>query len=153
MGFPGGSDGKESACIVGDLSSIPGLGRSPRGRHGNPLQYSCLEKPHGHGSLEGYSPWCRKGLDMTEQLSLHLDLEHRVRHQVAYFHSIQMSLRICKPTSVKPYHFRKHAMNDCWTHPRIFPTQGSNPGFPHCRQILYHLSHQGSSRILEWTDS
>ena len=32
----------------------------------------------------------------------------------------------------------------------IFPTQGSNSGFPHCRQILYHLSHQGSPRILEW---
>ena len=34
--------------------------------------------------------------------------------------------------------------------PGIFPTQGSNPGLPHCRWILYHLSHQGSSRILEW---
>ena len=32
----------------------------------------------------------------------------------------------------------------------IFPTQGSNPGLPHCRWILYHLSHQGSPRILEW---
>ena len=32
----------------------------------------------------------------------------------------------------------------------IFPTQGLNPGLPHCRQILYHLSHQGSPRILEW---
>ena len=42
MGFPGGSDGKESACNVGDLGSIPGLGRSSGGEHGNPLQYSCL---------------------------------------------------------------------------------------------------------------
>ena len=33
---------------------------------------------------------------------------------------------------------------------RIFPTQGLNPGLPHCRQILYHRSHQGSPRILEW---
>ena len=32
----------------------------------------------------------------------------------------------------------------------IFPTKGSNPGLPHCRQILYHLSHQGNPRILEW---
>ena len=39
----GGSDGKESASDAGDLGSIPGLGRSPRGGHGNPLQYSCLE--------------------------------------------------------------------------------------------------------------
>ena len=42
MGFPGGSDGKESACNAGDLGSIPGLGRSPGGEHDNPLQYSCL---------------------------------------------------------------------------------------------------------------
>ena len=43
MGFPGGSDGKESACNAGDLGSIPGLGRSPGGGHGSPLQYSFLE--------------------------------------------------------------------------------------------------------------
>ena len=43
MGFPGGSDGKESACNAGDLGLITGLGRSPGGGHGNPLQYSCLE--------------------------------------------------------------------------------------------------------------
>ena len=46
-GFPGGSDGKESACNVGDLGLIPGLERSPGGGHGNPLQYSFLENPHG----------------------------------------------------------------------------------------------------------
>ena len=51
MGFPGGSDGKESACNVGDLGLIPGLGRSPGGGHGNPLQYSCLKDPHGQRSL------------------------------------------------------------------------------------------------------
>ena len=43
LGFPGGSDGKESACSVGDLGSIPGLGRSPGEGNGNPLQYPCLE--------------------------------------------------------------------------------------------------------------
>ena len=42
---PGGSDSKESACSTRDLGSIPGLGRTPEGRHGNPLQYSCLENP------------------------------------------------------------------------------------------------------------
>ena len=47
--FPilGGSDGKESTCSEGDLGLIPELGKSPRGGHGNPLQYSCLENPHG----------------------------------------------------------------------------------------------------------
>ena len=57
LGFPGGSDGKESASNEGDLGSIPGLGRSPGGGHGNPLQYSCLENPHGQKSLAGYSAW------------------------------------------------------------------------------------------------
>ena len=45
MSFPGGSDGKASACNAGDPSSIPGLGRSPGEGNGNPLQYSCLENP------------------------------------------------------------------------------------------------------------
>ena len=46
--------------------SVPGLGRSPGGGHGNPLQYSCLENLHGQRSLAGYSPWGRKESDMTE---------------------------------------------------------------------------------------
>ena len=45
MGFPGGSEGKTSACNAGDLGSIPGLGRSPGEGKGNPLQYSCQENP------------------------------------------------------------------------------------------------------------
>ena len=53
MGFPGGSDDKESACNVGDLGLIPGLGGFPGRGHGNPLQYSCLEKPHRQRSLAG----------------------------------------------------------------------------------------------------
>ena len=48
-GFPGGSDGKESACNVGDLGSIPGLGRSPSEGNGYPRQYSCLENPIDRG--------------------------------------------------------------------------------------------------------
>ena len=62
----GGTDGKESTCNVGDLGSIPELGRSPGGGHGNPLQYFCLENPHGQRSLEGYSPWGHKESDMTK---------------------------------------------------------------------------------------
>ena len=42
----------ESACNVGDLGSIPGLGRSPGGGHGNPLQYSCLENPMDRGAWQ-----------------------------------------------------------------------------------------------------
>ena len=69
MGLPVGSDGKEYGCNVGDLGLIPGLGRSPGGEHGNPLQYACLENPLGQRSLAGYSPWGCKQSDATEQLS------------------------------------------------------------------------------------
>ena len=81
--FPCGSAGKETACNVGDLGSIPGLGRSPGEGKGYPLEYSGLEN-----SMDYNSPWGRKEWDMTERLSLSL---------------------------------------------------------PHCRRILYRLSHQGSS--------
>ena len=47
LGFPNGSDNKGSACNVGDLGSVPELGRSPGEGNGYPLQYSCLENPHG----------------------------------------------------------------------------------------------------------
>ena len=46
-----------------DTNSVPGSGRSPGGRHGNPLQYSCLENPTNR---EAYSPWGHKESDMTE---------------------------------------------------------------------------------------
>ena len=51
--FLGDSDSKEFTCNAGDLGSNPGPGRSPGGGHGNPLQYSCLENPHGQRSLAG----------------------------------------------------------------------------------------------------
>ena len=50
MGFPGGSDGKESACNAGDVSSIPGLGRSPGEGNGYPFQYSFLENSMDRGA-------------------------------------------------------------------------------------------------------
>ena len=49
-----------------DAGLIPGLERSPGEGNGNPLQYSCLENPHGQRSLAGYSPWGNKESDMTE---------------------------------------------------------------------------------------
>ena len=74
--FPDDSDGKETTCTVGDLGSIPGLGRSPGGGHGNTLQYSCLENPHRQRSLVGYSPWAHKELDMTERASTAHSISH-----------------------------------------------------------------------------
>ena len=51
---------------IRDLGFIPGSGRSPGRRPGNPLQYSCLKNSHGQRSLAGYSPWGRKESDTTE---------------------------------------------------------------------------------------
>ena len=66
-GFPGDSDGQESACNAGDPDSIPGLGRSPGEWNGNPLQYPCLENSMDGGAWQAsYSPWSHKESDMTE---------------------------------------------------------------------------------------
>ena len=72
ISFLDGSVGKESTCNAGDaghVGSIPGLRRSRGGENGNPLQYSCLENPHGWRSLVGCSPQDHKEWDTTEQLN------------------------------------------------------------------------------------
>ena len=68
LGFPSGSDGKESACNVGDLGLIPRLGRSPGGGWQPTPGFLPGESPWTE-VLAGYSPWGRKELDMTERLS------------------------------------------------------------------------------------
>ena len=73
-GFPGGSDGKESACNVGDLGSIPGLGRSPGEGNGNPLHYSCLENSMDRGAWWATAHGGLKESDATEQLPLSISL-------------------------------------------------------------------------------
>ena len=65
LGFPGGSDGKESAYNAEDLGLIPGSGRSPEEGNSNPLHYSFLDNSMDRISV-GYSPWGCKELDMTE---------------------------------------------------------------------------------------
>ena len=72
LGFPGGSDGKESACKSRDSGVIPGWGRSPAGGHGNPLPYPCLENPVDRGAWRGYRPRGRQESDTTEQRSTHM---------------------------------------------------------------------------------
>ena len=67
--------GKESACNAGDLGLIPEWGRSPGKGHGSPLQYSCLENPHGQRTLGSYPRGCKES-DTTERLSIYLrDIE------------------------------------------------------------------------------
>ena len=55
---------QQRICLPSNLGLIPAWGRSPGGGHGNPLQYSCLENPHGQSSLVSYSPWGCKELDI-----------------------------------------------------------------------------------------
>ena len=73
-GFLGDSNGKESACVAGDLGLIPGPGRSGEGK-GYPLQYSCLE----NSMDRGYSPWGLKESDKIERLT------HTNTHQALDF--------------------------------------------------------------------
>ena len=73
LGFPGGSDGKESACNVGDLGSIPGLGRSPGEGNGNPLQYPCLENPTDRGAWQATVHGITKSL--TQLSDFHFDFK------------------------------------------------------------------------------
>ena len=68
MGFPGGSDSKESVCSVGDQSLSPGLGKIPWMRKWQPISVFLPGKPHGQSSLGGYRPWGCKELGMTERL-------------------------------------------------------------------------------------
>ena len=68
-GLPLRLSGKESTCNAGDKEDpglIPGSGRSPGGGHGSPLQYSCLENPHGQRSLAGFGPQGCKELNTAE---------------------------------------------------------------------------------------
>ena len=93
-GFPCGSAGKESACNVGDLGLIPGLGRSPGEGKDYPLQYSGLEN-----CMDSIvSPWGPKELDMTEQsLVRHYSLSHHptLFYQNTYIYIYIFFLLIC----------------------------------------------------------
>ena len=70
LGFSGGSDCKESVCNAGDPGSIPGSGRSPGVRNGNPLQYYCLENPKDREAWWATVHWSAES-DTTEQLIPH----------------------------------------------------------------------------------
>ena len=113
--FPGGSDGKESTCNAGDLDSIPRLGRSPGGGHGNRFQYYCLENPHGQGSLVGYSPWGHKvghnrvtkrstaqkgSIPLYKTMNFEFDLANDIWTRVMFFH-LSKNQRLATVRAVK----------------------------------------------------
>ena len=76
LGFPGDSDGKESACNAGDPGSIPGSGKIPWRREWLLTPIFLPGEFHGQRSLAGYSPWCCKESDTTKRLQLLLLLSH-----------------------------------------------------------------------------
>ena len=108
QGFPGGSDGEESACSAGDLGSIPGLGRSPGEGNGSPLQYSCLENPMDSGA------WGCKELDMTERLT---HVEHFLGAVLCALHAasylILLLLLLMFPFYTQQNSFRKGKQPGC----------------------------------------
>ena len=71
LSFPGGTSGKESACQAEDSGSIPGLGRSPGGGHGNPLQYSCLKNPMDRGAWQVACHRVAKSWPRLKQVSMY----------------------------------------------------------------------------------
>ena len=87
----------------------------------------------------GYSAWGHKESDMTEQVT------HEVKRSES--HSVMSDSLRRSPWNSPGQNtgVGSHSLLQ-----GIFPTQGLNPGPPHCRQILYQLSHKGSPRILEW---
>ena len=147
--FQGGSVVKNTPADTGDAGdtgSIPESGRSSGVGNGNLLQYSCLERFHGQRSLAGYSPWGRKELDMTEQLSTHTHLLGSLCRIHCFFVLClltQSCPALCDPmdcslpgSSVHGDSLGKNTGVGCHVFLQgIFPTQGSNPGLLHCRQI------------------
>ena len=131
LGLVGGSDDKASACNAGDPGSIPGLGRSPGEGNGNPLQRSCLKKKWGvwtrYSKISTTTPW---------------------NHCVCLV--ARSCPTLCNPMDWSPPGFSVHGDSPgkntgvgChFLLQEIFPTQGLNPGLPHCRQMFYRLSHQ-----------
>ena len=132
MGFPGGSDGKESACNAGDRGLIPRLGRSPGKGNGNPFGFSCLENPMDRGAWLAIVHWVANS---WTQLS---DYESESESHAVVSNSLQ-----------------PHGLYSPWNSPGqntgvgslsllqwIFPTQESNQALLHCGQILYQVIYQ-----------
>ena len=96
MGFPGGSDSKESACNVGDLDSIPWFGRSPGRGYGNTLQYSCQRIPMDRGAWQDTIQGGSKEMDTSKQLStqtnVHKILNNTLQNERLNYMLILMSI-------------------------------------------------------------
>ena len=100
--FPCCSDGKEFACSAEDPGSIPGLGRSPGGGHGNPLQYSCLENPMDRGAWRAIAHGVAKTQTQLEWLSTHFSPTPTC-HPTNWRHSGKESSCQCRRHGFNPW--------------------------------------------------
>jgi len=144
LAHPGGAAVKNPPASAEDSGSIRGLGRSPGVRNGNPLQCSCVknsisEEPGGLWSVGSQ----RIGHNWAHMLTITLSFTNILEVKVA-----QLSPNFWDPMNCNLCPWNSPGKNTgVGSHSLlqgIFPTQGSNPGLPHCRQILYHPSHQQS---------
>ena len=117
-GFPGGLDGKESACNAGELSSIPGSGRALVEGNGNPLQYSCLENSIDRGAWRATVHGVTK--NQTQLSDKHLNVP-------------AWKQRWCRRYSRNRFH--SHGRHD------FNPQFSSRPGFRAAASPSRHLSH------------
>ena len=153
LGFPYGSAGKESTCNAGDLGSIPGLGRSPEEGKGYPLQYSGLENPHGQRSREGTVHGVAKSQTWLSDWSdlIWSDKKKLVKVKVQI---VQSDLTLCWPCELySPWNSpgQNIRVGSLSLLQGVFSTQGSDPGLPHCRWILYQLRHREAQEY--WSGS
>ena len=126
-----------------DLGSIPELGRSPGGRHGNPLQYSCLENPQGQRSLVGYSPWGHKKSDTTERIR-HTQFSSVAQSDSLRHHGLQHTRLPC-PSPTPGVHSNSYPLSR-WCHPTIsfsvVPFSSCLRSFLASRSFSVSSSHQ-----------
>ena len=159
VGFPCGSGGKEFTCNVGDLGSVPGLGRFRWRRERLPTSVFWPGELHGL-----YSPWGRKESDPTftsdfpAQSPVNCQCWRRLlRIPWATRRSNQSLLKkvkVAQSNSLRPYGLyspcnspgQNTGVGSLSLLQGFVPTQGSSPGLLHCRQLLYPLSHKGSPR-------
>ena len=173
QGFPGGSVVKNPPAQAGDIrdvGSTPGSGRFSGEGHGNPLQSSSLENPMGRGAwwaiVHGVAVWNMPEVRVAEWNMP--EVTERAQGWVCAFHFLggavritwddrrgvtilkvkvaQSCLTLCEPMDIVRGILQARILEWCSRSllQGIFPTQGSNPGLPHCGQIRYQLSHKGN---------
>ena len=136
MGFPGGSDGKESACHVEDPGLIPGLGRCPGEGNGYPLQYSCLENPMDRGAWQATVHGGCKESDTTDTNTFNKGYSNIFQKCMSHF---KMEYRNKRPQKAAVFFFYTMTVN----------TETEIPCFCLCYRLLRLSS---SSRESLYTD-